>query len=277
MDTPLQPPLAVQQPERVARLPQSMPGGALYQAKLDGWRMLAFVDADGVTLQARSERIVTDRFPEILPALASLPTGTVLDGEAVAIRDGVFDFHALATPPKGRATSGVTVSFVAFDMLARHGEDIRHESLAERWAHLLAMLEGAPPQLQPVLATLDRAEAESWLEALADIGVEGVVAKDLGSPYRAGRGNGWVKIRHAETEDADLVGLAGPADRPTALRVRLPDGREAVTVNVDQRRLQQLFQAVSEAGGPVRVEVRVSGAGGSHERIEYVRMRPPEA
>lgn len=277
MDTPLRPPLAVQQPERVARLPESMPGGALYQAKLDGWRMLAFVDADGVTLQARSERIVTYRFPEILPALASLPAGTVLDGEAVAVRDGVFDFHALATPPRGRAAAGVTVSFVAFDLLARNGADIRHKPLAERWSRLLETLDGAPPQLQPVRSTLDRAEAESWFEALAAIGVEGVVAKDLGSPYRAGRGNGWMKIRHAETEDADLVGFAGPADRPTALRVRLPDGREVVTVNVDQRRLKQLFEGVSKAGGPVRVEVRVSGAGGSHERVEYVRMRPPES
>lgn len=61
------------------------------------------------------------------------------------------------------------------------------------------------------------------------------------------------------------------------LRVRLADGREAVTVNVDQRRLQQVCQAVSKAGGPVRVEVRVSGAGGTHERIEYVRTRPPES
>jgi len=277
MDTPLHPPLAVQQPQRVARLPESMPGGVLYQAKLDGWRMLAFVDADGVTLQARSERIVTYRFPEILPGLASLPAGTVLDGEAVAIRDGVFDFHALATPPRGRAVAGVTVSFAAFDLLARQGRDIRSLPLAERWEQLRATLEGAPPQLQAVLSTRDRAEAESWLEALADIGVEGVVAKDLGSPYRAGRGNGWVKVRHAETEDADLVGLVGPADHPTALRVRMPDGREAVTVNVDQRRLQQVFQAVSKAGGPVQVEVRVSGAGGSHERIEYVRVRPPEA
>lgn len=201
----------------------------------------------------------------------------MLDGEAVAIRDGVFDFHALSTPPRGRAAANVTVSFVAFDLLARHGEDIRHEPLSERWTRLLATLEGAPPQLRPVLATLDRTEAGSWLEALADIGVEGVVAKDLRSPYRAGRGNGWMKVRHAETEDADLVGLVGPADRPTALRVRLPDGREAVTVNVDRRRLQHLFQAVSKAGGPVRVEVRVSGAGGTHERIEYVRIRPPES
>jgi hypothetical protein len=59
--------------------------------------------------------------------------------------------------------------------------------------------------------------------------------------------------------------------------VRLSDGREAVTVNVDQRRLQQVFQAVSKAGGPVRVEVRVSGAGSTRERVEYVRIRPPEA
>jgi hypothetical protein len=36
MDRPLRPPLEVQQPERVGRLPQSMPGGIMFQVKLDG-------------------------------------------------------------------------------------------------------------------------------------------------------------------------------------------------------------------------------------------------
>lgn len=271
--SPLRPPLEVQQPERVGRLPDAMPGGALYQVKLDGHRVLAFIGEGEVTLQARSGRIVTDRFPELLPTLATLPAGTVLDGEVTAVRDGVFDFHALASPPRARAVAGVAVAYAAFDLLARRGEDVRARPLSDRWAALLVLLKGAPPELQPVLSTPDRSEALWWMEALAPVGVEGIVAKDLGAPYRAGVGRGWVKYRHADTVDADLVGFAGPRERPTALRVRLADGREAVTVNVEQRRLRQAMDAVAEAGGIVRVEVRISGAGGRHERVEFVRVR----
>lgn len=271
--SPLSPPLEVQQPERVARLPDAMPGGMIFQAKMDGWRCLAFVGEDEATIQARSGRIVTEHFPEILPDLATLPAGTVLDGEVCAVRDGVLDFPALASPPRARAAAGVAVSYIAFDILADSGKVVTQLPLIERWPILLALLDGGPAQVQPVLATLDRALAEQWAQALMPVGIEGTVVKDLGAPYRPGRGNGWVKVRHSDTVDADLLGAVGPEGAPTALRVRLEDGREVVTVNLEQRRLRQALDAVAEAGGIVRVEVRISGAGGRHEQVEFVRLR----
>ena len=60
-------------------------------------------------------------------------------------------------------------------------------------------------------------------------GVEGVVAKLSTSPYRSGHSSSWKKIRHAETTDAAVVGYTGPAKRPRALVVRLPDGRIRLT------------------------------------------------
>lgn len=49
------------------------------------------------------------------------------------------------------------------------------------------------------------------------------------SPYRSGRASSWKKVRHAETTDAAVVGYTGPAIRPRALVVRLPDGRVRLT------------------------------------------------
>ena len=274
----LRPPLEVQQPERVARLPDSMPGGILFQAKLDGWRCLAFIDHDAVLLQARSKRLMTDKFPEILPALATLPAGTVLDGEVCAIRDGVFDFHALRSAPRARAADGVAISFVAFDILADAGKSVTSRSLERRWALLLARLKDAPTGLGPVMSTRDRDEAERWLEALAPLGIEGIVAKDLEAPYEPGVGHGWVKLRHhGDTLDAELLGPVGPAKRPTALRVRLEDGRELVTVGLDHRAWTQLARGLAEAqDAPIRLEVRVTGTG-KRTRTEFVRVRPADA
>lgn len=274
----LRPPLEVQQPERVTRLPDSMPGGMLFQAKLDGWRCLAFINQDAVILQARSKRLMTDEFPEILPALATLPAGTVLDGEICAIRDGVFDFHALRSAPRSRAAAGVAVSFVAFDILADAGKKVTNQPLQQRWTHLLTRLKNAPTGLETVMSTRDRDQAERWLETLAPVGIEGIVAKDLGAPYEPGVGHGWVKLRHlGDTLDAELLGPVGPANRPTALRVRLEDGRELVTQGLDHRAWTQLARDLTEAhDAPIRLEVRVTGTG-KHTRTEFVRVRPADA
>lgn len=247
-----------------------MQGGALYQVKVDGWRVLAFIREDGVHLQARSGRDVTARFPEVIAALSALPSGTVLDGEVVAVRDGKFDFHQLARNSVQRRRDGASVSYVAFDLLCDGGRDVRDQPLADRWPRLLEVLGGALPQVQPVMSTTDRAEAEGWITALAPIGVEGALGKALSAPYTAGLGHGWVKVRTADTVDAEILDTAGPA----ALRVRLEDGREVTTEPLGPDAVHQVAEALADAPGPVRIEVRAGH--GRHGVTRFVRVRAPE-
>lgn len=268
----LKPPVNLLRPVAVKRLPESMPGGASYQVKLDGHRVAAFVSSNGVILQARSTRIVTSQFPEVLAPLADLPAACVLDGEVVAIRDGRFDFGALAASPAQRKRRGVAVSYVPFDLLVDRGEDLTGLPLVERWQRLLALLEGAPAQLQPVLSTTDRGEAEAWMTALASIGVEGIVAKPLSSRYEAA--HGWVKCRTADTVDGEIVGTAGHRDRPM-LRVRLDDGHTVATQPLTPAQAREVAAALEAAqGAAVLVELRVST--GRHGSARFVRVRLPE-
>ncbi|WP_259294687.1 hypothetical protein [Streptomyces canus] len=58
--------------------------------------------------------------------------------------------------------------------------------------------------------------------------MEGIVAKPMRSVYASGK-RVWSKIGHADTVDATVVGFTGTARHPTALAVRLPDGRTALT------------------------------------------------
>ncbi|REE60439.1 hypothetical protein BX257_2973 [Streptomyces sp. 3212.3] len=50
--------------------------------------------------------------------------------------------------------------------------------------------------------------------------------------HAGGRSSSWQKVRHAETVDADVVRYKGPALRPKALAVRLPNGRTALTLTL---------------------------------------------
>ncbi|WP_344342791.1 DNA ligase [Kitasatospora putterlickiae] len=202
--------------------------GVVYELKLDGFRCVAF--ARGPTrppfLQSRSGRDLAAGFPPIAAAVARLPAGLVLDAELVAWRGGRFAFEELLRTRQARAADDVALGLIAFDVLALPGRDVRGLPLADRRRLLLAALDGVPPPVQAVLATTDRAEALSWMERLADTGVEGLVCKAAGSPYRArGAGRLWVKYRRGDTTDATVRAVTGPPARPRAVVLELDDGR----------------------------------------------------
>ncbi|MEV5969080.1 DNA ligase [Streptomyces sp. NPDC051921] len=228
-DVVLRPPVEVMRPKAVDEMPRqgSTPGGFQYSLKLDGFRALAFVlDDRQVFLQSRNRRDLAPEFPGIAAYLGeALPPGIVLDGELCAYREGRLSFTDLLRSHRDRERAGIPVSYIAFDLLALPGRDLRGRPLRERWELLGTALDGTGPPLQRVLATGDEETAREWFGALRDAGVEGIVAKAWNSTYRPGHTWSWRKIRHADTEDALLVGVFGPPHRPTAVLVRLADGR----------------------------------------------------
>ncbi|MFB8236541.1 DNA ligase [Kitasatospora purpeofusca] len=202
--------------------------GVLYELKLDGFRCVAFARGPDRPpfLQSRSGRDLAAEFPPIAAAVARLPAGLVLDAELVAWRGGRFAFEELLRTGRDRAAEDVALGLIAFDVLALPRRDVRSLPLADRRRLLLAALAEVPPPVQPVLATTDRTEALTWMEQLADTGVEGLVCKAAGSAYRPrGAGRVWVKYRRGDTVDATVRAVTGPAARPRAVILELDDGR----------------------------------------------------
>ncbi|WP_256096932.1 ATP-dependent DNA ligase [Streptomyces agglomeratus] len=223
------PPVDVMRPRAIPEIPAAdgLPGGVQYSVKLDGFRCVAFArggrdGAAGAVLQSRSGRNMARDFPDITAAIGALPAGLVLDGEVCAWADGAFAFAQLMRPHAARVADGVVVAYVAFDVLAVPGRDVRELPLVQRWELLGAALEGAGPQVQRVLATTDREQAALWYEALVGQGVEGLVCKGLASRYRSRDTKSWVKVRHSDTRDAAVVGYTGTARHPRALVLVLP-------------------------------------------------------
>lgn len=193
----------------------------VYEPKFDGWRAMLFTAAGVV--QSRRNNDLAARFPEIVVAGRELGD-LVLDGELVALREGRLDFGALTSMPRGRAAAGVVIYYIVFDVLADGSHDLRPLPLRERRERLAELLAGTRPPLQLTPSTPDRDEALRWMSPeLAEIGIEGVVAKDVTEPYRAGRAGSWRKVRQKVVVDAVVVGVAGSADRPEALLLARPD------------------------------------------------------
>lgn len=153
---------------------------------------------------SRGEELMENRWPEIETAAAGLPDGTVLDGEILATTaDGqVMPFAELQrrinrkTLTK-RLLAEVPVTFQAFDLLERDGQDIRTLPFQQRRADLESVIATIA---DPSLCVTQVIQAQSW-SALANIRThsrarkaEGLMLKRQDSTYEVGRVRGtWWK------------------------------------------------------------------------------------
>jgi ATP-dependent DNA ligase len=134
-------------------------------------------------LQSRRGADLTARFPEVLAGARELGS-VVLDGERVAYGpSGRLEFASLNYGARRRAAEGVRLIYVAFDLLAYRGRDLRDRAYRDRRARLETILGprgGGTVQL--VTATDDAERGVGWISAeQAAVGVEGCVAKPLTS------------------------------------------------------------------------------------------------
>jgi ATP-dependent DNA ligase len=205
----------------LARLARELPEpGFLYEPKWDGFRCLAFCEAELVDLRSRNDRPLARYFPEIVEALrGQLAEPAVLDGELVVAGRDRFDFSALlarlhpAASRVARLRADTPASYIAFDVLARGAEDLRPLPLSERRAALAELLPEAAPPLHVSPATDDAARARRWLAREPGGGIDGVVAKRPEQPYESGART-MIKVKREQTADCVVAGLRLRLDAP---------------------------------------------------------------
>jgi bifunctional non-homologous end joining protein LigD len=217
--------------------------GWTHEVKWDGIRALADVREGRLRLLTRNENEVGVAYPE-LQALAALRADLLLDGEIVALGDGVPSFGALAdrmhvrdAVKAARLAVANPVTYLVFDLLRLDGQHLCDRPLAERRALLADLgVETAfgpgervawqvPPAYDDGPALLQAAEAQ---------GLEGIVSKRLDSRYHPGRRSAdWLKFpirptasyvvggyRHETGSDARLGAVLVGEPTPAGLRFR---------------------------------------------------------
>src|SRR5438874_5445246 len=233
MRLPFAPPLA----PMLSSAADALPGGEGWQfePKWDGFRTLVFRDGDEILLQSRDERPMNRYFPELgAPLARTLPERCVVDGEIVIVGPDGLDFEALLLrihPAASRVkllSEQAPASFVAWDLLALGDEDLRQAPLAVRRERLEQVLAGAAPPVHLSPATRDRAMAEDWFRRFEGAGLDGVMAKRLDAPYRAGERT-MIKVKHSRTADCVVAGFRwhkkGPGTMVGSLLLGLYDDR----------------------------------------------------
>ncbi|HJR60045.1 MAG TPA: ATP-dependent DNA ligase [Vicinamibacterales bacterium] len=199
----------------LAKLTEQLPvsDGLLYEPKWDGFRAIVYRGKTDVFIQSRDLRPLDRYFPELHDVLlARLPNGCVLDGEIVIATPKGLDFDALqlrlhpAASRVAKLAQATPSSFVAFDLLAVGGRDVRGKPQVERRALLEQLLANVEPPIHLTPMTRDLGVARKWLSHFEGAGLDGVIAKPADAPYHPGK-RAMIKVKHARTADCVVGGF----------------------------------------------------------------------
>lgn len=214
---PAQPALPLDpMPDRVepalAVLKQKPPTGVqwAYEIKWDGYRIAVHVEPGGVRVLTRGGFDWSHRFPAIVEAAKALgPATMILDGEAVMLDDqGRSDFNLLQSSlgavgrKQGKEVSPALM--YAFDLLYLDGRDLRAVEYKARRHLLEETLRGLDGAIR-LSEEVDHDPVE-LLDHACRLGLEGIIGKDRGKPYRPGKTGDWVKLKCVQSEGFLVVG-----------------------------------------------------------------------
>lgn len=181
----------------------------LYEMKFDGYRLLTRLDHGEVRLYTRNGHDWAPKLPHLVAALRRMPLETAwLDGEIVMLADhGAPSFQALQNAFDGERTGAIL--FYAFDLPYVTGRDLRGEPLRVRRAVLARVMDAAGGDPLRLSDAFDAAPADLVASACR-MGLEGIIAKRLSSPYVSRRSDNWIKLKCARRQEFVVVGYTDP-------------------------------------------------------------------
>ncbi len=185
-----------------------------FEVKWDGVRALAFAESGHLRISARRGADATPRYPELAPLAQALGGhAAILDGEVVAFdpATGNPSFQllqrrmGLSKPATIKQRAGeFPVTYIAFDLVWLDDRSLMAEPY-ERRRELLGELDLGAQHWQ--VPRHHVGEGQALFDAIHARGLEGIVAKRLGSPYRPGRrSQEWLKIRDRRGQELVVGG-----------------------------------------------------------------------
>jgi DNA ligase-1 len=197
-------------------------GTTALEYKYDGARIQIHREGDRVSIWTRRLSEVTRSLPDIVAIARADLRGSplILDGEVLALdpagrplpfQDLMRRFRRMHGVPA--LVSEMPLDLRLFDCLLVGDRSMIDEPAGARWDALVDVTGGR--YLAERRVTGDAGEAGAFRDAALAAGHEGVMAKDLRSPYLpGGRGKRWLKLKAAQTVDCVIVA----ADRGSGRR-----------------------------------------------------------
>jgi len=174
--------------------------------KLDGERVQVHMQRDKIILYSRSLENITNYYPDIVEKTGkSLHAHEViLEAEAVAINEDTGEFlpfqelmHRRRKYKIAKAVQEYPITINFFDVMLLDGKSCLDIPYKERRRLLENIVkEDSFAKIMPMTLVKTDSEVEDILENAINTGCEGLMLKQLDSPYRAGaRGSNWLKLK----------------------------------------------------------------------------------
>jgi bifunctional non-homologous end joining protein LigD len=188
---------------QLATLVDKVPGDAgwVYELKYDGVRLLSRCDGDDVRCISRNGIDWTHKVGPVVDALASLKLPRAwIDGELIASDpNGRSDFSLLQHVLEQKRLS--ELEYRVFDLLYWNGEDLRRLPLSQRKTKMDTVFAKLPDQGPIRLSDQIHSDSAQLITSVCNQHLEGLIAKQLDSPYVGARSDSWLKIKcHREQE-----------------------------------------------------------------------------
>ncbi|HVP22323.1 MAG TPA: ATP-dependent DNA ligase [Conexivisphaerales archaeon] len=196
-----------------------MGGKCAAEFKYDGERMQIHKSKGRVTLFSRRLEVITQHYPDAVKLAAEKVRAkeAILECEGVAVDPDSGELLPFQELMHRRRKYGIEemmarfpVSLFFFDVMYADGVSYLDAPYQQRRKELEAIVERSDrTTVAPALVTDKPAEIEAFMEEAIQEGCEGLVVKDLSSPYKAGaRAFGWIKLkREYRSELSDTLDL----------------------------------------------------------------------
>jgi DNA ligase D-like protein (predicted ligase)/DNA ligase D-like protein (predicted polymerase)/DNA ligase D-like protein (predicted 3'-phosphoesterase) len=294
--------------ERVTEVPE---GEYTYELKWDGIRAMIVIDEGEVRILSRNHRDITSRFPELTASEEAFRNSSgVFDGEIVCLddegrpsfRDVINRLHRSGESSIKSASQKHPAHCYLFDCLFLDGRTLINDPIERRRDWLADSVRRDSPYR--VNESLD--DGHALFNAVQQMGLEGIVAKEAGGLYYPGRrSRTWLKVKVRQSDDCVILGFtAGKGDRESyfgALQIGFYEDGELLyrgkvgtgfntkqlkTLHAELRRIPQIDRPIEEKPADdnettwiqprlfCEVEYsQITGSGTFRDPV-FVRMRP---
>jgi bifunctional non-homologous end joining protein LigD len=222
-----------------AGLPPSDPGW-LFEVKWDGVRALCYLENGRVHAFSRTLNPMDRQYPEIAALAEAVDAGAaIIDGEVVALDEqgrpsfGLLQrrMHVSDASSIAHLARVLPVILYVFDLLYLDGWDLRLTAIEDRKRLLASILK---PSATVKLSDHFQDQGKELYALAQQSGLEGIVAKRMGSPYESKRSPNWLKIKVTQQQEFVICGYAeGERDRFGSLVLGIyerPDAERPVYV-----------------------------------------------
>jgi bifunctional non-homologous end joining protein LigD len=204
-------------PKNLAPMLATLTGGPFtdpdwyFEPKLDGYRIVAFIQGGKTLFQSRNLHDYTGYFPNIAEEMAAQPVAdAIFDGELVALDDkGLPCFQCLQQHVKQQLFDPgerYTLHYYVFDLLYLNGYDLTGVTQSDRVQLLDKVLK--PGKSVKAVRRFEGDGTKIFAAAIAT-GMEGIIGKRRLSTYQPGKRSGdWLKVKGTLSDEFIIAGYS---------------------------------------------------------------------